>query len=315
MRRSSERSRSLVLIAATKPGAEKHEYKERYLFALIALAPIAYGFYVRNARPLRAVVIGAAACIAVAAARLPLTEYATATFKTDSQFLFAVSDSQDRFGAANTSLVIALLATFAAVAAIALAFRGNPAIAIAAPLAVALTASVVATHVDIRLTRASRARLPADLSWVDHAARGPVTAIETPQTLKEDLLQQLYWNTSIDREVLLGSATRDRRIQRTTPSDPHERRTRRRSGRCSLPRLRRNGGLRERATRGERGPLHALADERCSTTAFCRPRSFLGCLARRGGPDQSLAVGRRGRSSHLVSPFPPAGPGAYRFLA
>ena len=74
----------LVLIAATKPGAEKQEFKERYLFALIALVPIAYGFYIRHAKPLRGVVIGVAAVIAVAAARLPLTQYATSTFKTDS---------------------------------------------------------------------------------------------------------------------------------------------------------------------------------------------------------------------------------------
>jgi hypothetical protein len=51
-----------------------------------------------------------------------------------------------------------------------------------------------------------RNQLPADLSWVDHAARGRVTAIETPQAVKQDLLYQLYWNTSIQREVLLGSA-------------------------------------------------------------------------------------------------------------
>ncbi len=51
-----------------------------------------------------------------------------------------------------------------------------------------------------------RSQLPADLSWVDHADHGPVTAIETPQAVKQDLLYQLYWNTSVQREVLLGSA-------------------------------------------------------------------------------------------------------------
>jgi hypothetical protein len=59
---------------------------------------------------------------------------------------------------------------------------------------------------DLRTTRAVRAELPPDLEWVDHAARGPVDAIETPVAQKEDLLYQLYWNTSIRRELLLGNA-------------------------------------------------------------------------------------------------------------
>ncbi len=115
----------LVLIAATKPGAEKQEFKERYLFALTALVPIAYGFYVRHAKPLRSVVIGVAVCVAVAAARLPLTQYATSTFKTDSQFLFAISESQSWLGSANSSLIVALLATVAAIVAVVVAFRGE----------------------------------------------------------------------------------------------------------------------------------------------------------------------------------------------
>ena len=196
----------LVLIASTKPGAEKQEFKERYLFALAALVPIAYGFYVRHAKPLRGVVIGVAACLAVAAARLPLTQYATSTFKTDSQFLFAISESQSWLGSANSSLIVALLATLAALVAVVVAFRGNAAIPFAVSIVVGLAAATVATHVDIRITHRVRNQLPADLTWVDHAARGQVTAIETPQAVKQDLLYQLYWNTSIQREVLLGSA-------------------------------------------------------------------------------------------------------------
>ena len=198
----------LLLIEATKPAAEKGgEFKERYLFVLIALAPIAYGIYVRNARPLRWVVIGVAAGLAIAVARLPVTGYATSSFKTDSQFLFAISDGQDRFGDANTSLVVAVLATLAAITAVIVVARGYSLIAPTIAIAVGLTATVVASHVDIRTTRYLRAQeLPPDLSWVDHAANGHVTAIETPQARKQDLLYAMYWNTSVDREVLLGSA-------------------------------------------------------------------------------------------------------------
>ncbi len=197
----------LLVAAATKPAAEKQEFKERYLFALIALAPIAYGFYVRNARPLRPIAIGVAVVIAVAVMRLPLTPYATATFKTDSQFLFAISESQNRLGAGNSSLVVALLATLAVAVAVILTFRGNLAIPLGVAGSVAIVATVSATRVDIRGAREVRAQLPAELSWVDKAAPGHVTAIETPQAQKADLLSQLYWNASIDRELLLGTAT------------------------------------------------------------------------------------------------------------
>jgi hypothetical protein len=196
----------LIVAEATKPAAEKLEFKERYLFILMALTPIAFGLYIRNARPLRAVAVGIAAAIAVAAARLPLTEYTAATFKSDSQFLVAINESQNWFGAANSSLVIALLATAAAACAVVLALRSHLAVPIVVAAAVALAASVVATHADLRTTRATRARLPPDLNWVDHSSDGSVTAIETPLAQKADLLEALYWNTSVKREVLLGTA-------------------------------------------------------------------------------------------------------------
>jgi hypothetical protein len=135
-----------------------------------------------------------------------MTEYVASTFKTDSQFLFAVGESQTRFGAANSSLVIALLITVAAVGAVGISFRGHAALPLGLAGAVALLATIVATHVDIRTTKAVRSQLPADLRWVDHAAAGQVSAIETPLAQKQDLLYQLYWNTSIRRELLLGTA-------------------------------------------------------------------------------------------------------------
>jgi hypothetical protein len=196
----------LILVAATKPGAEKLEFKERYLFLLLALAPLAYGLYVRRSRPYRAIVIGIAAAIAIAAARLPLTEYSAATFKTDSQFLFAIYESQTWLGGGNSSLVVALIATLAALAAVVVSLRDHASIPLGFAIVVALSATIVATHVDLRTTRSVRSQLPPDLSWVDHIATGPVTAVETPLAVKQDLLYVLYWNTSIGRENLLGAA-------------------------------------------------------------------------------------------------------------
>ena len=297
----------LVLAAATKPGAEKQEFKERYLFALIALAPIAYGFYIRNARPLRPVAIAVAALIAIAAARQPLTEYATATFKTDSQFLFAISESQNRFGAGTSSLIVALLATLGAVIAVLLAFRGNLAIPFGISIAVALVATVVATRVDIRGAREVRAQLPADLSWVDNAAHGGVTAIETQDALKPDLLSQLYWNTSIHREVLLGSANATDAFSAPKLVIGPGGRLEKVQGDVLVPRLRRTGQTRRRAGAGCGRPVRALASERRPPPLRPRRRALLGRVAQRLGPDQGLALAEGERRSPDVPTVPADG--------
>ena len=137
---------------------------------------------------------------------MPISPYATSIFKKDSQLLFAINTAQERFGIDNVSLTVALVATLAAGVAVLLAFRGSAWIAIAAAGAVALSGTIAATHADLKTTRAVRAQLPHDLSWVDHGGRGRVTAIETPIALKQNLLYELYWNPSIQRELLLGTA-------------------------------------------------------------------------------------------------------------
>ena len=93
-----------------------------------------------------------------------------------------------------------------AAAAAGFAFRGHKAVPIGAAIASVAVAGAVATYVDIQTTRTVRGTLPPRLNWVDRAADGEVTAIETPVSLKQDLLYQLYWNSSIRRELLLGSA-------------------------------------------------------------------------------------------------------------
>ena len=196
----------LLLAEATAHAADSSQFKERYLFVLVALVPVGFGLYIKHGQPRRAVVVGISLVVAVAAARLPLSDYATATFKMDSQFLFAVSYLQTRFGTSGSSLAIALLATLGALLAVALSYRPKLVVGIGLAISIALTATILATHVDLQTTQQVRAGLPTRLTWVDAAAKGPVTAIETPVALKQDLLYQLYWNKSIKRELLLGDA-------------------------------------------------------------------------------------------------------------
>ena len=49
--------------------------------------------------------------------------------------------------------------------------------------------------------------MPADARWVDHANLDHVALIEAPGSIAPHALEALWWNTSIDREFLLGSGT------------------------------------------------------------------------------------------------------------
>ena len=87
------------------------------------------------------------------------------------------------------------------------AFKGDRrGLALGAAILVAVAATVGAVKVDLTSTRATRALLPQNLTWVDAASHGPVTAIATPYSSRVFLLLALYWNPSIAREVTLDHA-------------------------------------------------------------------------------------------------------------
>ena len=196
----------LLLAEATAHAANSSQFKERYLFVLSVLVPVAFGLYLKHGRPRRLLVLAIAAAVVIAAARFPLSEYATASFKMDSQFLFAVSYGQTAIGTANAALLAAAVTTLGAAAAVVLAFRGGAAISLFCIACFAVVVTALATHEDLRETKQVRVEQPRDLRWVDHLARGPVDAIETAGALRQDLLYQLYWNGSIKRELLFGRA-------------------------------------------------------------------------------------------------------------
>jgi hypothetical protein len=197
----------LLLLAETSTvAARTGSFKERYLFELMPLVPIWFGLYLKNGRPRRRLVLALAAGVAIAAMRMPISAYSAAGYKLDSQFLFAVSYLEERVGIGSASLLIAVLATVGAVAAVIVAFGRFARAAVVGTLAVAIIASVAAVTVDLRGARAVRNQLPHDLTWVDEMANGTVTAVATPLSLKQDLIESLFWNTSIQREVRLDSA-------------------------------------------------------------------------------------------------------------
>jgi Dolichyl-phosphate-mannose-protein mannosyltransferase len=187
--------------------ANSGDFKERYLFSAMPLFALAYGVYLKRGRPHPYAVVGLVAVIVVAASRLPISVYAISTLRTDSQFLYGVSWLELRTTYGSTALAIALIATAAGAFAVWTAFKGDRlGIALVAAIVVGVAATVGAVKVDLSSTRATRALMPQHLTWVDAAAHGPVTAIETPYSSRVFLLLSLYWNRSIKREVILDDA-------------------------------------------------------------------------------------------------------------
>ncbi len=186
--------------------ANSDHFKERYLFALMPLVPLAYGLYLKRGRPHRYAVVALALAIVVAVSRLPLSAYAISTLRTDSELLYGVSWLERELGYGTAALVIALLATAGGACAVWIAFKGDRMFALTAAILVALAATIGAVKVDLGYTRTARALLPSNLTWIDAASKGPVTVVATPYSSRAFVFFALYWNTSITREVALDRA-------------------------------------------------------------------------------------------------------------
>ena len=198
---------ALLLVEASLYAANgEGRFKERYVFVLLPLLAIAFAAWVQNGKQRRGTLVLVAGAIVVAVARLPLSQYATASAKADSQFLFSMGFGQDKLGVATMSLAAALVATALAVWAVLAGPGRRAAGSFAIALAVAIGSSAAAAYVDINVTNAVRQGIPSAPSWVDEHATGQVTAIATPFSSSTDLISMLFWNPSVTREVVLRGA-------------------------------------------------------------------------------------------------------------
>lgn len=195
-----------TLAAASDWAVASQRFKARYLFMVLPLLVIAFGLYHRRRR-LSPLVLAIAGAVAIALPLLPLTSYTAASFKSDSQYLFGVWFVERHLGVATAALALALLGTLGCVGTALVALGRLPRTAVMT-WTFALVAVFAAFSIaeDQQETRAYRATLPRDLSWVDHSTRGAVTAVATTPFPSDNLRQQLYWNTTIRREVVLHGA-------------------------------------------------------------------------------------------------------------
>ncbi len=185
-----------ALFAANTGG----RFEERYLFVLVPLLPIAFGLYLRHARPSRVLVLVLGAVLVVAAAKVQLTGYVAVSGISDSPFLIAYYRVVQWLGVPNAAVLAAATTTGGAVGAMVLTWRGRGAIAFVAALVFVALVAGVAVASYARLAVGDRPA-PGGLSWIDAAHVGDVTYVRTPRTPVAYALQDLYWNRSLVAEV------------------------------------------------------------------------------------------------------------------
>jgi hypothetical protein len=197
---------ALLLEAAQIAGTDSQRFQERYLFALVPLLAVAFGLYVRRGLPGRIAVGLFSAALLLLAARVPLSGYAAAHGKDDSPTLWAVLRLERLVSVGSGALAVALVAAVLSGLAALVAFRKLPAaLALVTAIAAGCALSAGASSFDQRTSTSLRNTLPSDLRWVDHARLGNVDLVAPPGARREQTWEQLFWNTTIKRLLLIGS--------------------------------------------------------------------------------------------------------------
>ena len=184
-------------------------YIERYLICFLALIAPAFCLYARRGGA-RLVVVLLSAGLALLAIEVPLSGDTASGRWTDSTVLYAVSRLEQMAGVGHGAMVASVFALGLAIIAGALAWSPKHAVAVALAASAGTLAitSVAATSWDIEHSRSAlAASFTTSPDWIDRARLGPVTLLQTPGADPGDALEQLFWNTSLNRVVLLPNAT------------------------------------------------------------------------------------------------------------
>ena len=277
-------------------------FKERYLFVLLPLLPIAFGS-VREAEPPAAGCSSRCSQQGSAAAARPCRSpaYTAGDGADDSPLLWAYRSSRvARSGRA--SLIFALAATAGALLAAAVAWmRLGASRSWSRSARWPRCRSARASTTAPTPARSARSLVAPDPAWVDACASRPGLRDRDGVRSPEQLLEQMFWNRSIDHELLLGA--------NATPTDAFA--TRKltvsgdggcswRAGRCAgppLPGLRRDTRVRECRPRRSLLLVLPLAPERRRPRlSVLEARPLLGRLACARRHARALA-GRGGRGT------------------
>lgn len=183
--------------------------QERYFMYAIPLVAVLFGITADRGWPWRRAYGLLVAGTVLVAALIPLSGYAESTMKTHSPTLYGVFTIEEHLGTATGALAVALVATTLSVVALALprltSQRGGP-VGLALACVACLALAVAAANLDLRdSTLARQSSLPDDRAWVDHAHVGHVTFLRGDAN-RGDTFEQLFWNRSIKRVLLLPAA-------------------------------------------------------------------------------------------------------------
>jgi hypothetical protein len=185
--------------------------QERYFFAVLPLLAILFALYASRGFPYRvphALVAGAALALS---ARVPLSGFSAADGKSNSPLLLAVGMVEQKLGDVGlASLLIAIAVAGLSLLAAALGFF--PRIAAAALVVVAIAGGMVASTGAVSFGHQAASNvydtvLWPDPSYVDHSGLGDVALLETPSNDRGFSTEQLFWNRSIKRLILMPDSS------------------------------------------------------------------------------------------------------------
>jgi hypothetical protein len=186
------------------------EIQERYVFYLVPLAGIAFALYAKRGWPARLPHFALAAALLLISVRVPLSGFAVASSVTGSPILYGVYWLSERLGETGQAS-FAVAATAGLLLAVAVFASRRPraggSLVLGLALLTAGVASAGAVAFDVTYARNARnAFLPSDPSWVDSAGLRNVALVQSWGGIRTASLQELFWNRSIDRVLLLPGA-------------------------------------------------------------------------------------------------------------
>ncbi len=185
--------------------------QERYFFYVLPLVFLGFGLFVSRGWPHRRPHALIALALIAVSARIPLAGFAASDGRSNSPLLFAAGELEALIGDTGlASLLIALAVALLSLAAAALGFRPRRAtpIALTAALAACAVASAGAVAYDHGLSSRVRASVvPGNSSLVDAAGLGSTTLLYSPLGNRGFATEELFWNRSLDRLVLLPGAS------------------------------------------------------------------------------------------------------------
>ena len=189
-------------------GAER--IQERYFFYLLPLLALFFGLYATRGLPHRVPYALLAGALVAISARVPLAGFSAADGKSNSPLLLAVGTLEQKVGDVGlASLYVAIAVALLSGIAVLAAFYPRRLAGVLVPLAIAVMIVPSVGSVSFGHRAASNVYdsiLWPQPSYVDQANLGRVALLEVPLNDRGYSTEQLFWNRSLDRILLLPDA-------------------------------------------------------------------------------------------------------------